>query len=595
MNEPKPPHADATDATSLTASITQALAALSERAQTAQGKTNAELQSAREALAALESAAIAQEDLIADALRELRAQEVQLAERLQARLAESAGASQKAAALEHTLEEARAETEKAQAKAVALGQQAAEAQQSADAAKKRCGELQRQVDDLEARVESAESASSERVASLEKSLEEAQTTIESLRTEIAAKEEDDVSGAEQLQTLEQQLEERTASLEEAQTTIESLRTAIAAKEEDDVAGANQLQLLEQQLEERTAALEEAQTTIESLRTEIYAKEEDDVAGAEQLQTLEQQLAERTAELEQVQSAGVDSGGAVQAELEGLRTEVKTLQLELEERRAAVAEADALRAELTESRQQISALESRLEEEMARGKESSLASQLAEALRGREEAEERLAAFQRDLESVANAEGPALDRVKSGMRVPDLSAAAEIVEDLELGIDEPGAARGVLEVPGSDRDGRKRHIGQILLDAGAITRAQLDECLDIQRSSPNSHLGEILIEQGFVSDQVVAQAIARQSGIEYVRIGSDAIDPDILGLLGRKLAALHRCIPLRADGDSLTLAMENPLDLIAIEDVERATQKTVTPVASPRGEILVAIQDYYGQD
>jgi chromosome segregation ATPase len=601
MNEPKTPQADTNDTAALTAPLSQALGALADRAQAGHGEAAIQFQAAREALAALEAAAAAQEDLIADTLRELRSQEVKLAERIQARLAETAGASQKVTALERALEEGREEVEKAQAKAVEQGQKASEAQQAAEAAQKRCGDLQKQLEEHTA------------------ALEEAQTTIESLRTAVEAKEEEDISAAEQIQTLESELQTRAAALEEAQTTIDSLRTAVDAKEEEDISAAEQIQTLETELQARTAALEEAQTTIEALRTAVDAKEEEDISGAERIRTLEEQVASLTGALgrseavnEELQelldrartdleaAPAADSpdeaaSEALQAELEGLRTEVKTLQLELEESRSALSEADALREELGQSRQQIATLESRLEDEMARGKESALAGQLADALRAREEVEERLAALERDMEATANAEGPPLERVKSSMRVPDLSAAAEIVEDLELGVAAPAATRGVLDVPGADQDGRKRHIGQILLDAGSITRAQLDECLDIQRSSPNRHLGEVLIDQGFVSDDVVAQAISRQSGIEYVRIGSGDIDPDALGLLGRKLAALHSCIPLRADGDTLTLAMENPLDLIAIEDVERATQKSVVPVASPRGEILVAIQDYYGGD
>ena len=541
MNESKPPQSDANDTTSLTASITQALSALSEQVQTSDGQLRTELQRAQEALAAVEGAANEQQDLITNALRDLRSQEVQLAERISARLAESAGATQKAAALERSLEEARAASQEAEAKAVAHGQHAAEAQQSAEAAKQRCTELQRQLDEQAEAVQRAESLAQE--------LEEAQTTIEALRTEIAAKDEDEFAGAERVRQLEDELAARNAELEEAQTTIGSLRTAVEAKEEEDVAAAERVRQLEQE--------------VGSLRGAAETHSVDD--------------------------------DALQAEAEGLRTEVKALQLELNETRGAVAEADALRAELAGERQRIAELEERLETEISQGKESALASQLSEALRAREEAEERLAAFQRETESAANAEGPELERVKAGMRVPDLSTAAELVEDLELGggpAEEP--TRGVLDVPGADQDGRKRHIGQILLDAGSITRAQLDECLDIQRSSPNRHLGEILINQGFVSDDVVAQAISRQSGIDYVRIGSSDINPDVLSILGKKLATLHRCIPLRSDGETLTLAMENPLDLIAIEDVERATQLTVNPVAAPRGEILLTIQDYYGE-
>jgi hypothetical protein len=144
----------------------------------------------------------------------------------------------------------------------------------------------------------------------------------------------------------------------------------------------------------------------------------------------------------------------------------------------------------------------------------------------------------------------------------------------------------------DENGAPRRMGEILVDAGLITREQLDQALEIQYQAPQRKLGSILVEEGFTGEEVIPQVLARQLRIPYLRLKEGAFDPIAVALITGRLAARHACIPLRATDDTLALAMANPLDLIAIEDVERAAGKRVQPLIARESEIMAAIHERY---
>ncbi len=147
----------------------------------------------------------------------------------------------------------------------------------------------------------------------------------------------------------------------------------------------------------------------------------------------------------------------------------------------------------------------------------------------------------------------------------------------------------------DENGAPRRMGEILVDAGLISSAQLESALEVQRHAPQRKLGSILVEQGFTSEEVVPQVLARQLRVPYLRLKEKACDPEAAALISGRLAAKHACIPVRAAGGSIALAMANPLDLIAIEDIEHATGHQVRPLIARESEIMDAIARHYGPD
>ena len=99
--------------------------------------------------------------------------------------------------------------------------------------------------------------------------------------------------------------------------------------------------------------------------------------------------------------------------------------------------------------------------------------------------------------------------------------------------------------------------------------------------------------GVAKEDTVAQAISFQHGIEFVRLNDSAVSQNVLKIVNRRMAERHHCIPVRVDGGTLVLAMENPLDLIAIEDVERASEMPVRVAIATGSDIASAIALHYG--
>ena len=147
----------------------------------------------------------------------------------------------------------------------------------------------------------------------------------------------------------------------------------------------------------------------------------------------------------------------------------------------------------------------------------------------------------------------------------------------------------------DDDGQRKRVGSILIDAGLVTREQLDEALAIRQEPANSNkrLGAILVEQGYATSDEVAQALASQLQLEFVRTDSATPEYEAVKLVSARLARHHLCFPMACTDDTLTLAMANPLDLIAIEDVELATNRHVEPVVAGEQDILSAVERFYG--
>ncbi len=111
------------------------------------------------------------------------------------------------------------------------------------------------------------------------------------------------------------------------------------------------------------------------------------------------------------------------------------------------------------------------------------------------------------------------------------------------------------------------LGEILLCAGLINEDQLAEALERQRET-GERLGRILVSLGYVSDDQVADALAGQLGLKRVRLGSQPIDTQAMGLLDADFSRRHRVAVISRDGQRLLAVTPNPLDLSTIDEVRR---------------------------
>lgn len=180
-------------------------------------------------------------------------------------------------------------------------------------------------------------------------------------------------------------------------------------------------------------------------------------------------------------------------------------------------------------------------------------------------------------------------------IPEDEPLEEEIPAEESPAEEPAPPEGTrrVAIQPFDEHGAPRRMGDILVGAGLITQEQLETALEVQREHPQRKLGAILVAEGFTTEEVVPQVLARQLRLPYLRLKDETFDPEAVALVSGRLAARHACIPVRATGETIILAMANPLDLIAIEDVELAAGRRVQPLIARESEIMDAIARWYG--
>lgn len=140
---------------------------------------------------------------------------------------------------------------------------------------------------------------------------------------------------------------------------------------------------------------------------------------------------------------------------------------------------------------------------------------------------------------------------------------------------------------------RKRLGDLLLEVGLLTKDQLEKALDIQKRT-GEKLGEVLISEGFVTQQDIIQALEFQLGIPHVVLEKYEIDPDICLLVSENIARRHGLIPIRRESNVLTVAMVDPLNVFAIDDVKIYSGLEVQPVIASLEDINKAIDRYYSK-
>ena len=135
------------------------------------------------------------------------------------------------------------------------------------------------------------------------------------------------------------------------------------------------------------------------------------------------------------------------------------------------------------------------------------------------------------------------------------------------------------------------LGELLLERGLINQSQLDQSLDLQREK-GGLTGEILVELGFVKEDDIAQALTAQYDFPYLSLSNYDVDMDIASIIPGRVARQYLLVPIDKIGNNLTLAMSNPLNVQAIEDVELLSGCSVQTFVSTSSDIKRAIKKYY---
>ncbi|MCB9720648.1 MAG: hypothetical protein H6756_07210 [Candidatus Omnitrophica bacterium] len=135
------------------------------------------------------------------------------------------------------------------------------------------------------------------------------------------------------------------------------------------------------------------------------------------------------------------------------------------------------------------------------------------------------------------------------------------------------------------------LGELLIERGVINHEQLNLGIEKQKDI-GGLLGEVLVELGFASERDIAQALTSQYGFPYLPLANYEIDEDVIKTVPENVCRQFCLIPIDKIGKSLTLAMSNPLNYQAAEDVELITGCTVQTFVSTATEVKESIDKYY---
>jgi type IV pilus assembly protein PilB len=129
-------------------------------------------------------------------------------------------------------------------------------------------------------------------------------------------------------------------------------------------------------------------------------------------------------------------------------------------------------------------------------------------------------------------------------------------------------------------GPKKPLGQILLEKGLVKSEQLEEALKVQKNT-TEQLGRILVELGHVTERDVLRAHAEQLGIPFLELDRTSVDEDVAKAIPQSVVQRYNAVPIRRSGNRLTVAMADPTNVFALDDIRLITGYEIDPMlASP---------------
>jgi type IV pilus assembly protein PilB len=139
----------------------------------------------------------------------------------------------------------------------------------------------------------------------------------------------------------------------------------------------------------------------------------------------------------------------------------------------------------------------------------------------------------------------------------------------------------------------KQLGELLMERNIITQAQLEKGLKIQKEK-GGLIGQILVMLGYVTEEEIAQALTVQYGFPYLPLESCEINQEVLRLIPENVAKQYNLIAIDKIEDLITIAMSNPLNVQAVEDIELITKCKVQVFVSTMTDINNAIKKHYGK-
>jgi type IV pilus assembly protein PilB len=136
------------------------------------------------------------------------------------------------------------------------------------------------------------------------------------------------------------------------------------------------------------------------------------------------------------------------------------------------------------------------------------------------------------------------------------------------------------------------LGELLLKENMVTPQQLQEALSHQRTS-GGKLGKAFVSLGYVRDEEITSLLSRQYGVPSINLDHFEVDPAIIKIIPAETARKYQILPLSRSGATLTIAMADPTNVFAMDDIKFMTGYNVEPVVASEISLEDAIEKYYG--
>jgi len=140
----------------------------------------------------------------------------------------------------------------------------------------------------------------------------------------------------------------------------------------------------------------------------------------------------------------------------------------------------------------------------------------------------------------------------------------------------------------------KRLGDLLLSAGVISEDELEFALSVQ-SKDKKRLGNVLIDEGIISERQLIEALELQLGVEFVDLSRITLPAELTQIIPKNIAKRHSIVPIKVDRDELYLAMSDPLNFMAIEEVKQVTPHRVIPMIATEEAVNRAILTLYGNE
>jgi type IV pilus assembly protein PilB len=149
-------------------------------------------------------------------------------------------------------------------------------------------------------------------------------------------------------------------------------------------------------------------------------------------------------------------------------------------------------------------------------------------------------------------------------------------------------------PGDTMSKRRKQLGEVLIEEGLIRYEQLEEALAEQQRTGRA-LGRVLIDLGMLEEQDLVSALAKQIGLPFVDLGEYPVDPAAAALISDALAKRYSALPIGYEDSKLVVAMSDPANVFALDDIRTITGLEIKPVVATRADIVEAIARFHKLD